>query len=154
MANQLYTREDAERILARAMQMRENSLSSDELTKEQLIGIAKEVGLQAAEIDRALDAIQQEQKWESVKTDWKQRRKSRFARHALVYAVVNAFLMLMNVTAFGRINWALLPLLGWGLGLAILGANAFFPTEEEVEEGAKRLQKKREKELTKELKAD
>lgn len=157
MAQQQYTREETERILARAMNMREtgSSASSDDgITHEQMLDIGKEIGLHHDDIERALGAMRDEQNWETIKHDWKQRRKSRFTRHAMVYAIVNAFLMMINVTAYGRINWALLPLLGWGLGLAILGANAFFPTELEVEQGAQRLQKKREKELAKQGKTE
>lgn len=40
--------------------------------------------------------------------------------HATVYAVVNAVLLAASLL-MGR-HWALFPLLGWGLGLALHGA--------------------------------
>jgi 2TM domain len=44
--------------------------------------------------------------------------------HASVYAIVNCFLML--VALYHGKAWALFPLLGWGLGLAIHGAAVWF----------------------------
>jgi len=43
--------------------------------------------------------------------------------HASVYLAVNSFLVLL-ATASGR-SWAIFPLLGWGLGLAIHGLVVF-----------------------------
>jgi hypothetical protein len=44
--------------------------------------------------------------------------------HATVYVLVNLFLVLL-ATSRGQ-NWAMYPLLGWGLGLMIHGAVVFF----------------------------
>ena len=44
--------------------------------------------------------------------------------HATVYLLVNSVLVAASLLA-GR-HWALFPLLGWGLGLAIHGALVFF----------------------------
>jgi len=43
--------------------------------------------------------------------------------HAGIYVVVNLVLMLLSASRGG--NWAVYPLLGWGLGLAIHGAVVF-----------------------------
>jgi hypothetical protein len=43
--------------------------------------------------------------------------------HAIVYVTVNAFLML--VAALHGRSWAMVPALGWGLGLAIHGFVVF-----------------------------
>jgi hypothetical protein len=45
-------------------------------------------------------------------------------KHLAVYLIVNAFLISMSVWQ-GR-NWALFPLLGWGLGLALHGVSVWF----------------------------
>jgi hypothetical protein len=44
--------------------------------------------------------------------------------HATVYVLVNLFLVLL-ATSRGQ-NWAMFPLLGWGLGLMIHAAVVFF----------------------------
>jgi hypothetical protein len=42
--------------------------------------------------------------------------------HAAVYVAVNAFLAFVQSQAAPQIAWTLLPLAGWGLGLAIHAA--------------------------------
>jgi len=40
--------------------------------------------------------------------------------HLGIYAVVNVFLVLMNMlTDHGKIDWAVWPLLGWGIGVGV-----------------------------------
>ena len=50
--------------------------------------------------------------------------KTGFYIHALVYVLVNLSLFALNAYAGSR-PWALFPLLGWGLGLAIHGIAVF-----------------------------
>jgi predicted membrane channel-forming protein YqfA (hemolysin III family) len=47
------------------------------------------------------------------------RAKLGWFAHATVYVLVNALLLTLSLTS-GR-HWALYPLLGWGLGLALHG---------------------------------
>ena len=42
--------------------------------------------------------------------------------HALAFVLVNALIFAMSRYAFGTRPWSVYPLLGWGLGLAVLGA--------------------------------
>ena len=51
-------------------------------------------------------------------------RKMGFYTHLLVYACVNAGLWLVNA-ATGSPRWAMWPLLGWGIGLAVHGIVTF-----------------------------
>jgi 2TM domain len=44
--------------------------------------------------------------------------------HAAVYALVNT--LLVSVSLYSGKPWAVFPLLGWGLGLAIHGAAVWF----------------------------
>ena len=46
--------------------------------------------------------------------------------HALAYVAVNT--LLAGIAALSGRNWAIYPLLGWGLGLAIHGVVVFFVT--------------------------
>jgi hypothetical protein len=46
--------------------------------------------------------------------------------HAAVYLLVNLLLVALSVSS-GR-HWAVFPLLGWGLGLAVHGAAVFLLT--------------------------
>lgn len=55
--------------------------------------------------------------------EWTARRRARaklgWLAHASVYLLVNAGLLALSLSS-GR-HWALFPLLGWGLGLALHG---------------------------------
>ena len=46
--------------------------------------------------------------------------------HAIVYLLVNTLLVTLSLSS-GR-DWAVFPLLGWGLGLAVHGAVVFITT--------------------------
>lgn len=48
-----------------------------------------------------------------------------WAIHALVYVVVNLFFLALSTYGFGQRNWSPVPLLGWGLGLALHGVAVF-----------------------------
>ena len=48
-----------------------------------------------------------------------------FYQHLVVYLVVNAFLLALNLWTSPGHLWFYWPLLGWGLGVAIHGATVF-----------------------------
>ena len=45
--------------------------------------------------------------------------------HAALYLVVNLFLFALSGYAFGQRRWSVMPLLGWGVGLALHGISVF-----------------------------
>jgi hypothetical protein len=51
--------------------------------------------------------------------------KLRWYVHAMVYATVNLFLFLISGAGFGHRPWSAIPMLGWGLGLALHGFSVF-----------------------------
>ena len=50
------------------------------------------------------------------------RKKRDFGMHALVYVLVNGFLVVIWAVACGDFFWPIFPIAGWGIGLA---ANAW-----------------------------
>ena len=56
--------------------------------------------------------------------------KMGFYIHAFVYVLVNLGLLALNAYAGGE-RWAVFPLLGWGLGLAIHGIVSFASLKDE-----------------------
>lgn len=48
-------------------------------------------------------------------------KQQTFRQQLRTYAVVNAFLLVLNFTLAGSITWAIYPLLGWGLSLLLPG---------------------------------
>jgi hypothetical protein len=51
--------------------------------------------------------------------------KSDFYRHLAVYVVVNLLLVVINLVTWQDYFWAVWPLLGWGIGIAIHALRAF-----------------------------
>lgn len=45
--------------------------------------------------------------------------------HAALYVLVNLFLFAVSEQAFGHRRWSVMPLLGWGVGLALHGISVF-----------------------------
>ena len=52
------------------------------------------------------------------------RAKMGWYKHLAVYLLVNTFLISMSI--WQDRNWAIFPLLGWGLGLVLHGASVWF----------------------------
>jgi 2TM domain len=50
------------------------------------------------------------------------RKKRDFAMHALIYVLVNGFLVVIWAVTSGDFFWPIFPIAGWGIGLA---ANAW-----------------------------
>ena len=71
--------------------------------------------------------------------------------HAVVYVTVNLFIFLISRYAFGQRPWSPIPLLGWGLGLALHGFSVFVLgtggqlRERLVQQERDRLQRQRER---------
>lgn len=53
-----------------------------------------------------------------------------FMNHALVYGVVNAFLIVINLITSPGSLWFYWPLLGWGVALTIHGIKVFILPED------------------------
>ena len=49
-----------------------------------------------------------------------------FFTHALVYAVVNGGLFVLNISQGSEYLWSFWPLVGWGIGLAAHGLATWF----------------------------
>lgn len=58
------------------------------------------------------------------------KRKLDFYTHLTVYAVVIAFLFVINIFTSADYWWAFWPALGWGIAVAIHGTFVFLRTEE------------------------
>ncbi|WP_116109116.1 2TM domain-containing protein [Lewinella sp. IMCC34191] len=54
-------------------------------------------------------------------------KKSDFRRHLRTYLVMCAFFVLINIFTIGSIGWAIWPILGWGIGVAMQGLSLYGP---------------------------
>ncbi|MBD2314287.1 2TM domain-containing protein [Desertifilum sp. FACHB-1129] len=126
-----YRQEDIQQILQIAIARQVND---DEFTREQLAEIAAELEITPETLLAA------EQDWMTRKGELAQRqqfnlcRQRQFQRKLSKYAIVNTFLVLINIVSAGALTWSLYVLLFWGLGLAMNAWKVYRPSEEEYEQ--------------------
>jgi hypothetical protein len=136
MSEHRYSREEVDAILGRAV---ERERSADDLSHDQLVAVAQEVGLSAASIERAITEISTERQDRDElallrRNDWRG-----FLHHLIPYLCVCSLLVMINVltTSF---PWALFPILGWGIGILSHLLAVAMPNREHLE---RRLQRRR-----------
>jgi hypothetical protein len=130
-----YSEEQVDQILRYALAKRTNGQN---LTKQQVYEIASDMGISEADF---LASVQEWQSTQSVRKEQlefdKYKRKS-LKSNVLKYAIVNSFLVALNLFTSGRIGWAIYPLLFWGLAIAL---DSWVIYQSESEEYEKQFQK-------------
>lgn len=137
MSEKLYSKQEVDRILRRAMEA--TSSKGDTLSESEIIRIAEELGIDQNQVRIAMREDASVTQFENAKIIWKKKKKREFYQHLTSYAIVNTFLVGLNVVLIGSISWAIFPILGWGIGLTFDFIESFFPSEEKVEKGARKL---------------
>jgi hypothetical protein len=135
-----YSQEDVQQILQLAIARQVDD--DKEFSHEVLLEIAAELDispetLQLAEVDWATKQgeIQHRQAFNL-------HRQRRFKKRAGNYAIVNTFLVSLDLLTGGGINWALYIVLFWGLFLGLDGWNTFQLKGEEYEAAFQRWYRK------------
>jgi len=112
-----YDEEQVAQILHHALSQRNST--PQKLSLEQISEIAAELGVSRA------DFLVAEQQWRSQELQntelarfdtFKQRK---FRDGVLKYAIVNGFLVTIDLFSSGHLTWAAYPLMFWGLGIAL-----------------------------------
>jgi hypothetical protein len=139
---QRFSTGEVREVLARAVE-RQAGQSSTKLRFEDLLAVAAEAGIDPEslrEATRALRAGQEEHATlaaEARRRDaWLRQQRLLFYRHAGVYVIVNAAILVLGVFLHSFTPWWVwfLPALGWGIGVAIHGLVAFTQGEEDFRE--------------------
>ena len=149
---------DAERdeILRRAIAEQQGS---DDITHDELVDAAREIGIDPAKVEAAAAAISRERGRRAEESEDDalvraevSRRRRRFGRHLLTYLIVNGALVAMNLVSGGTF-WAIWPILGWGLGVALQAVRALpGPSDEDRERILRRQSKRRAKQAREQAK--
>jgi hypothetical protein len=146
-AGRSYTREEVQAILSRALEGAHSQ--GDALSHDDLLAIARELGLPESAIDAAAVDIDLELAVKRAVEERVLARRRGFMSHLFSYLLVNAFLFAINFLAGGP-WWFVWPLLGWGLGLAFHARGALLPDRPAIAAKArKRIAKEREREARK-----
>ena len=53
-----------------------------------------------------------------------------FKRHLRTYLVMSVFFIALNMMGHGRITWAVWPILGWGIGVAMQALSLYGPLKD------------------------
>jgi hypothetical protein len=112
-----YSDEQVQQILKLALTRRSNQ--GDRLTRQQVNEIAAELGVSQT------DFLAAEQEWltsqvvDRERLEFDQYQKRHFRDHAIKFGMVNLFLLGLDLLTSGGLDWSLIVLLSWGLGLAL-----------------------------------
>ena len=130
-----YSQEDLQQILNIAIARHH---TDEQLSRQQLWEIASELDISNVIIQAA------EKDWLEQKLVNRQRhafnlcRRQNFKQKLTKFAIVNIFLVSLNVIAAGSLSWSLYILLFWGLGIALNGWKAYQTQGEEYERAFQR----------------
>ena len=137
-----YSRAEADEILRRALE----DQRVDELTHEELIEVATEIGIDREDVEQAALALREEQELTGQKTAILARRKRRFFGSFFTYAAVNSLLLMADIMQ-GPGWWVHWVAAGWGIALVLAARPVFFPDRQKLDRDARRrLRRKRARE--------
>ncbi|PKL84453.1 MAG: hypothetical protein CVV22_12910 [Ignavibacteriae bacterium HGW-Ignavibacteriae-1] len=136
MSEKLYSKEEVDRILKRAIDA--SPSYSGSITESELLRIASELNIDTSQVRKAMNEDVAVNEFESAKEIFRKRRRKSFYEHLTAYVIVNTFLVGIDYMTPG-VSWSIFPILGWGIGLAFDFVDSFFPSEEKVEKGARKL---------------
>lgn len=118
---------------------------ADGIGHTELLAAAKEVGLDQGAIERALTELERERGDSEVRDALAQRRRKRWTRSFLTFAVVVGAFMAMHFAGFFG-AWVYWMAFGWGLAVALSALNAFGePSEREVKREQRRRRRQEER---------
>lgn len=107
-----YTSEEVADIIRISLQ-KESADASNTIDYEELLSIGNEVGVDGEQIDRAVYLLEEEQQAKDKENAlW-----IRFKGHCLIFAVVNALCISLNLLSADEVFWAGYMFFGWGLFL-------------------------------------
>ena len=145
VSDRYFTNDEVSAIVRRALRYQVAS-GHHTISYEDLAEIAQQSGISESALRQAIEEEETIGEFERAKEQWLAQRKAAFFHHLRSYCIVNGFLFLINVmTNPGGYLWVVWPILGWGIGLAFNAAEAFFPSDQRVERGARRLLRRRQR---------
>jgi hypothetical protein len=113
MAGQKYSKDEVDAILARAI---EHDNQRGELSHDDLIAAAGEVGISREALEKAASEVIREQGARAELAVIRREQWNGFTGHLIPYVMVNGLLITVNALTT-HFPWALFPALGWGIGL-------------------------------------
>ncbi len=132
-----YSDDEVEAIFRRALERQ--VAQQDGFARDELVDAAREVGLDEASVDRAIQELEAERGVEELYEQLKRRARDRWLRQLVSYLAIVGGLVGMHLLGFIG-PWVAWVAFGWGVALAMQTFKAFRgPSEEEIEKERKRL---------------
>jgi hypothetical protein len=139
MTERRYNRDEVDAILGRAI---EREHKRGELTHEDLVAAAREVGIPTEAIETAASEVFEERQARAELATLRQQQWRGFFHHLVPYLMVNGMLVTLNFLTT-HFPWALFPILGWGVGLVSHFMAVVAPNPQRLE---RRLERQRDRE--------
>jgi len=131
-SSQHYTSEEVDRIMRRALKLK----NEDTISHQDLIETAKELGLDPKIVEAAIEQEMREIKKTRTRMQLLKRRRMCFFRNLSSYIIVIGMLALINSLTPGP-WWFQWPALGWGIGLVFQLKTIFFHSGRKFDGGIK-----------------
>jgi hypothetical protein len=128
-----FSTEEVNRVIQRALLLKQHI----GISREDLLEIGRELGLNTEVIEAALDQEMAEKSKETMERDWRQSRKFGFHWHLWSYLVTCGILMFINSLTPGP-WWFQWPVISWGIGLLFHFQSVYYPTKRQVEKGLRK----------------
>jgi len=141
-AAQVFSTSEVSEVLGKAVERQAQAQGSPKLSFDDLLAVAAEVGIDPDSLREASRALRARKQSDSLAPDrgkrdaWLRRQRRNFGRHAGVYLIVNAAILVLGLLMLSFTPWWIwfLPALGWGSGLAIHGFMALTANEDDFAE--------------------
>jgi hypothetical protein len=131
----IYPVEEAQAILQIAIA---RHTEEGELTRQQLLEIAEELGISELTLAEAEQQWQLQRREQADMLAFDEFQKQRFQGHLIRFAVVNLVLFAVNWMAVGTVSWALYILLFWGGALGLQAWHSFYPNSQRYRQNFER----------------
>jgi hypothetical protein len=111
----LTSEEDVDEVLKLALRKQGHG---DQDLRSRLTAAAEELGITPEDLALAEEEYAQTKEEKKEFLEFKRRQVREFREHFFAYIIVNTLLVAINWITVGTVNWAIWPILGWGVGLA------------------------------------
>jgi hypothetical protein len=139
MPQEFYKEEDAEAILRLASQ----GLDVGAVSRANLLASAAELGISVEALEQAERSVMFQRADSELRSQFKRRVHGEFYTHLVVYLTVNLFLIAINALTGLQDFWAIWPILGWGLAVALHCGVIFVKSPDAFEREFERWKEKR-----------
>ncbi len=119
-----YSRDEVQAIMQRALDAQRTQ--SDEVSHDELVAIARDLGVAPADLEAAARTVREERDLEASRAAVRRADRQGLLAHAIPYVLVNLGLAL-TLSITHNVSGFIWCALGWGIGLAMHAWRVFWP---------------------------